>query len=896
MGPFRRDAFLKKSTVGRAVESTNGDGWTDSGCGGRTRRRVACLRMSVRLVGMSPENLSTGDSVNRSWALRITHPVTLAGLLLVLLAGATATGQTTRGRITSGGFERFRENRWGLVRGHFENKTDEPETITSLAHQVGGDQHQYGRRIVLPPKSIRTSQWPLFVHPAQSGAFEFEYMSVTGEAGRETITRRGNGEMLDGFVVSAIGQQNGMSVGSSMTVYSSDTSAREILFSDDLISSLRDDAQQPPKLIAIRESDIGVHPEALNTADQMIICSSQLHRHPDVCVALRHWVERGGRVIVSVNATGEESARALLGDALPFSVVDETSLMDLDLKHHVETGGLRQEADLSYTRSFDEPVPFSRVVVEKGNLLWSANGWPLLVQQDIGRGRVYLSTASAEVYMQGLNSHKTAPTTAQILEDSFLTTLPPPLLADKDMSEIAHSEIGYEIPQRSFPLLVLTVFVLLLAGLGVWLVRSDRHSWMTIAAPVLAVLAAVPGLALGLAVRTAAPPTLLETRVVHAAAGQTSLVADGIATVYQPDAQDIGLTLHDYATLRTFDSTPADTRHRFIWTDMGTHEWADFHQPAGISDYVLTSSLQLPTPLTSRAVLDEKGVQLSISNTALLQPEDAILASRSPDIMAARQVDAQQWRTESADILMPGEISNETMLNQRQVQRKKLYQTLFNHADRLKAFPEELSVLFWSQQLPSQIETETEMRRQSSTLLVVPVDLTPPAVGQQVLLPPVLLPYQTIASDTGGVSSAFFNRRRNWIEVSKGVLTVLKFDLPSACVPFRFQDVSVRLRIRAGSRDVAVAVGGPGQWEPLQTLSSPVGTFELDLPVDTLNRISGQSVYLKIDVSDSQIESDQDDPTQYGEQDNYWKIESVQMTASGARLPSENSEDSGNTE
>lgn len=373
-------------------------------------------------------------------------------------------------------------------------------------------------------------------------------------------------------------------------------------------------------------------------------------------------------------------------------------------------------------------------------------------------------------------------------------------------------------------------------------------------------------------------------------------MADGIATVYQPDAQDIGLTLHDYATLRTFDSTPADTRHRFIWTDIGTHKWADFHQPAGISDYVLTSSLQLPAPLTSRAVLDEKGLRLSISNAQQLQPEDAILASRSPDIMAARQVDAQAWRTESSDILMPGEISNETMLNKRQVQRKKLYQTLFNHADRLRAFPEELSVLFWSQQLPSQIHTETEMRRQSSTLLVVPVDLTPPAVGQQVLLPPVLLPYQTIASDSGGVSSAFFNRRRNWIEVSKGALTVLKFDLPKVCVPFEYRNVSVRIRIRAGSRDVGVAVGGPGQWEPLQTLSSPVGTFELDLPVETLNRISGQFVYLKIDVSDSQIAQDADDPTQYGEQDNYWKIESVQMTAEGARLPGAYSEDSGNTE
>lgn len=846
--------------------------------------------------------------MNRLWAtvfqanlpcfirsVRLVHSVravALAGLMLILPVADRACGQTSRGRITSGGFERFKENRWGLVRGHFENKTDDAETVTSLAHQVGGDQHQYGRRIVLPPHSIRTSQWPLFVRPAQSRAFEFEYMSVSGEAGRETINRRRDGEMLDGFVVSAIGQQNGVSIGSSMAVYSADSSRREILFSDDLISSLRRDAQQPPKLIAIKESDIGVHPEALNTADQMIICSSRLQQHPDACAALRQWLERGGRAIVSVNAMGEESARALLGDALPFSVVDETSLMDMDLKHHVVTGGLRQEVDLSYTRSFEEPVPFSRVVIEKGSQLWSANGWPLLVQQDIGRGRVYLSTASAEVYMEGLNSHTTAPTTAQILEDSFLTTLPPPLLADRDMAEIAHSEIGYAIPQRSFPLLILSVFVLLLAALGFWLVRSDRHSWMTIAAPVLAVLAAVPGLALGLAVRTSAPPTLLETRVVHAAGGQTSLVADGIATVYQPEAENIGLTLKDYATLRTLDSTPADTRHRFIWTDIGTHKWDDFHQPAGISDYILTSGLRLPAPLTSRATLDERGLQLSISNADLLQPEDAILASRSPDIMAAREIRSQVWRTESADILLPGEISNETMLNKRQVQRKKLYQTLFNHADRLKAFPEELSVLFWSQQLPSQIETEVEMRRQSSTLLVVPVDLTPPAVGQRVLLPPVLLPYQTVASDTGGVSSAFFNRRRNWIEVSKGVLTVLKFDLPTACVPFEFEKVSVRVRIRAGSREVAVSVGGPGRWEPLQTLSSPVGTFELDLPVDILNKFSDESVYLKIDVSDSRLEEDSDDPTRFGEQDNYWKIESVQMTAAGARL----SGTSGNTE
>ena len=827
--------------------------------------------------------------------LRAVQQATLfVTLCLSLLAtGSVASAQVSRGRITSGGFERYKQDRWGLVRGHFENKTDEAQTVTSLAHQVGGDRHQYGRRIQLPPRSIRTSQWPVYVHPAQSRAFEFEYMSVLGEAGRETVNRRSDGEMLDSFVVSAIGQQNGQSIGSTMSVYSDNMRSLEALYADDLMSSLRRDAGQPPKLIAIREQEIGIHPEALNTVDQMIVCSADLHQYPDVCASIRHWIERGGRAIVSVNAMGEESARALLGDALPFSVVDETGLMDLELTHHVTRDGLRQDVDLSCARSFEEPVPVSRVVVEKGRLLWSVNGWPMLVEQDMGRGRIYLSTASAQVYLEGLNSHKTAPTTAQILEDAFLTVLPPPLLAHQDMADIAHTEIGYEIPQRSFPLLVLTVFLLLLAGLGAWLIRRDRHSWITIAAPVLAVCAAVPGLALGLAVRTSAPPTLLETRVVHAASGQTSFVADGVATVYQPEAEDIGLTLTNFATLRTMDGQPADTRHRFMWTDIGTHQWADFHQPAGISDYVLESTVQLPDPLTAHGTLDDRGLQLQISNTELLQPEDLIVASRSPDLMEARQTASATWRSESRDVLPPGEISNETMISKLQVQRKALNQTLFNHADRLQAFPEELSVLFWSRQLPSSLQTDAELRRQSSTLMVVPVDLQPPDVGERVLLPPVLLPYQTIANENGGVSSAFFNRRRTWIEVSKGVVTVLKFDLPTACRPFDFEQVDVSIRLRAGSRDVSVSVGGPGAWTPLETLSSPVGTFDFSLPVERLNQVSHSSIYLKIDVSDSQLEAEDDQNFEnFGEQDNYWKIDRVLMTAAGARQPGSESEQS----
>lgn len=809
-------------------------------------------------------------------------------VLLLFVAIMPLSAQTSRGRVTSGGFERYKGKRWGLLRGHFENKTDEVETVTSLAHQVGGKQHQYGRRIVLPPQSIRTSQWPMYVNSADGRAFEFEYMSVAGDAGRETINRRSHGEMLDSFVISAIGQENGQSVGSCMTVFSDDSSSREVTFSDDLLSSLRRAAQQPPKLIAVIEDEIGIHPEALNTVDQMIICSSQLHRYPDACRAIRHWVERGGRVIISINAMGEDSAKAVLGDALPFTVVDSTSLMDLEFKHHVDTGGLRKEADLSYSRSFPEPVPMTRIILQKGATIWSANGWPMLVEQEVGRGRVYLSTASAEVYMEGLQSHIPAPTTAQILEDAFMTELPPPLLAQQDMAEIAHSEIGYEIPRRSFPLMVLSAFLLLLALLGWWMIRRDRHSWLTVAAPLLAVCAAVPGLALGLAVRTAAPPTLLETRVVHAAGGQTALVADGVATVYQPEANDIGLTMTNSATIRNFDDTPADTRHRFVWTDVGTHEWSDFHQPAGISDYELNSTVQLPSPLTIKGRLDADGLQLEISNADILKPEDAILASRSPDIMAVRQ-DGAVWRSGVADILLQGEISNETLLTELQVQRKKLYRTIFNHADRLKAFPNELSVLFWTRQLPSSINTTSELRRQSSTLMVVPVDLSPPDVGQRVVLPPVLLPYSTIANESGGVSSAFFNRRRNWIEVSKGVSTVLKFALPEACHPFQFESANVSLRIRAGSREVSVFSGSPGDWTELDSLTSPVGTFDFDLPVSALNDASRTAIYLKIDVGDSKLDEDED-PTKFGDQDNYWKIERVLMSATGSRQSSAHSE------
>lgn len=841
---------------------------------------------------MGPE-LSCEINLNTP-SLKLNVPQRIRYSLLFIccffLLSSQSLSQPPRGRISIGGMERVKANAWGLLKGQYENKTDQDQSVTTVVTQQSTSGNQFARTTLLPPKTVCVTQWPIFVQPTADAAFEFDYMNVVDENGRETINRRSFDQMVESFSVSAKSQHEPGVPGFCLNLVSDGLSEAELIDIERLSVGLRQSARLPRMIANHSHHVINGQSECLGPIDQMVIGAADLSDSPASSEAIRFWIERGGRALMFMNLMGEDSARAVLGDACPFTVIDETSPRLLNLRHHRQSSGVRRHTDLSYEREMAEPVRQIRAMFETGTVLWSMDGWPVLVKVRVGNGTVLVCTVSPRVLLTQDTKDELDPCAVVVLEELFRGQREPPLLTESVLAEAAQTKIGYSIPSRTFPIVVLALFVVVLAIVGWWLSRNERQGWLTVAAPAVAALAAIPGLAMGLANRTAIPPTLLETRVVFAPVGQTALVADGVTTVYQPDSQEMDLALADSAVILPQKDTGSTVKGRQVWDGPDSYQWQNFSQPAGVSNYRQQSIVRLPNPLTANATLDSKGLQIQLSNAELLQPEDLIIASISPERMVARCTANGVFRSEFSDLLAPGEISNNTMLSEQQVERKKLYEELFDDGDRAAPFPSKPSLLFWTNQLDSAISSEVELRRETSTLVVAPLQFSPPEFGQTVSIPPALLPYYSIPDADGSIGAVYTNRSRKWLQRPSAGSLVIRFDLPSSCQPFEFEAAELQLRILAGSRTLIVQAGQVGNFTDVKVIQSPVGNFNIDLPINTLNESGGKSVIVKLSVGEVEFEKG-DENSLSANQESYWKIERVLLSVQGMRTNKISSED-----
>lgn len=785
-----------------------------------------------------------------------------------------------------GGIQRYGAGRWGMVQGSFANKTDQEREFSILMSPEGPSGNQFVRTLKVPARTVRTSTWPVHLDKGVHDAFQFHYIVLKGDPDSTDILSSRTSEQTENFISTNAGgawslRKNELefSPGYCLILTSYSEAAKDERAVDRFAVLCREQAGYPSMMMSIRPDELSGSTETLDPADQMIILSPDLGALPDACDAIRTWIQRGGRAIFFLPQCGEETVRAILGDALPVSVVDTTTPLRVPLKHHPRSISAKHQ-DESHLREFEEPVTVVRCVPEAGNTVWSVRGWPVVIEDTFGSGSVVVAAISPEVFLNedpaaGLDS-----IASRVLDQTFRARQEAPLIPSDHLKQMAEKEIGYEIPRRSFAAALLVVFTLALGGVAMFLRRKERSGSLLFAVPLLAVCGAIPGLIQGNAARNVAPPTLIEARIARLATGQSFFAADGMATLYRPTSDSIYVSLDPDASLLPQQGRPKSEGKKYIWTGRGGVRIPDFSQPAGASSYTARSVIRTDNPMHARGQLSEDGIRIDIANASELQPEDVILAGPGPDRMSVRSA-GDSFITQTSDILAPNNFSNATLLSTEQNTRADLFRKLFDNDRRMKRFPAVPSLLFWTTNLPSPFHADDpDLRMRSWTLVSLPLEIEVPGPDQPVTIPAVLMPYRLVPDSDGSVSSVYSRRLAKWIQKKSGAVNVLRFDLPKACQPFQFQDAELQLRIRAGSRTVKIQGGTLEQLKEIETLDSPVTTEHIPIPGEILNLNSdGDSVLLRIAVSEVQgVDSELN-----LEQDNFWKIERVLLTVRGSR-------------
>ncbi|MDG1898163.1 MAG: hypothetical protein P8J37_24945 [Fuerstiella sp.] len=802
-------------------------------------------------------------------------------LMLTSLSGGLADDSISVD-VGPGGPGRYRQGHWGLLKGEFANKSDDDKEVLAVVVPAHSGGLQYGRRVTIPAKTKRECQWPVLLSDHDTENFDFEFLVFEDPEGKGPIKRIRGEQVARSFHGVNSKNRVGSSVGYRGLLLSNDETPRDLDFVEELADTLRKETGNERMALVFESKHIDGYPESLECLEQLLITSRTLHRSPAACDAVRVWTQRGGKTWLFADQTGMDTIRALLGDAFPITKIDETSsnVMKLEIDPAEPAG---QSPVREVLREFDEPVRLMRIIAETGRVIWTVDGWPAVIELPFGNGTVVVTTVSPEVFLEVEGNIRTVPCAGQIGTLLFEPQRVVSRIDDDRLGAAAAGFIGYKVPSRQFAASVMLGFATLLIICGTVLLRRGQGMGLLWGVPCLACLCATPAVWVGHQTRSVAPETAIQQQVIQSVDGQTTQAADGLASVYLPKPSSLTVKMTDFSLLTPRNIATESNERRMVWTDRGESEWQNLSQAAGIRNYRIRALRRLDRPGSVTATFNSEGLTGRLPSGS--DPSDMILASLSPERMAVRIQPDGTFLATPDDVLASTEFVTGTFLTDVQKQHASIYEGLFSMEHQDTAYPDKLSLLYFTQlKKPSITVGGQAMQQNGAALVSQTVVLQPPPPNTEFTIPPVMLPYQAVFDAQGGMSGVYSNSKRTWVSQARASTTFLEVSLPDVCQPFKATGGTLSIRINAGSRPVKVGVGSRDAPTHVRTLDSPAGLFTIDVPAEQLNPAAANGkLYIELDIGAPNLD-DANDIAVAGREDN-WRLGRIMLTLHGVRVP-----------
>lgn len=821
---------------------------------------------------------------------------TILWICLILMSAvafqpASAQDLSAGARLHPGGIGRYTPGQWGLVAGTFTNPDpSKSQEFTTIVMPPNADGLQYGRKLSIPPGVNFVSEWPVFIPPNTARESNFNYLKF--EAGKEdqVVQTQAGEQLIQNFGTAFEKDSKAWAAG----LHNPDHPRAALDNLRRLNQVIRYQVRKQESILSLELNRMSDLPEFFAPLEHLCLSHQGILNRPAAMDALRLWVQRGGRLVVSVELGGIGLWNGLFGETAPLTKIGETSSNDIRLQLNPNYRETRFPISVVDT-TYDEPIRYLRVIADRVEPIWSIDEWPVAIRLPFGEGEVI----GLLIDSRGLIEEKkdtgdgipwqTIPSGGGRITD-LIYSLPQLALANPDtLLSQANQEIGYSIPSLRLPLLIAIGFPVLLVAIGAWLYRRgcpERLIWLT---PLLAIIIAIPAVYSGIQQRSVAPATVVEYRTIRAIKGQTLLASDGTSVLYSPDGSPTTISSAPYSQRSPPVQKGRLEARRQMIAASGIGQWSDISFPAGLTPIPLKASTSFSKPLTAWLSFDKDGITGLIDPGPLKNPSDMILAGRSPDRMSL-QIREDGTVQGGVDRILPQDtFTFGTLLSNQQIQREQTYRDIFNMKGRPNAFPETATVLYWANHSREQLGVKDANTKFTGTTLVAqPVEWRPPALNETILIPAGAIEYKGVASANGKYSSTYSNQTREWVSREMATGFLLEFRIPDVCAPFEPDTIDCRIRIRAPARKVIFSSGkDPSELTEFHSESSPVGTINIQIPAETVRDglASGRFV-VKFDISKLQLNGDEAGPSA-GEQDDTWVINGVQVNITGRRISTE---------
>jgi hypothetical protein len=823
------------------------------------------------------------------------HPVTLSPCHLVLVAGlglGLASGPPARAQerpplrlegMFPLGVRNSATESWGTFEFSLTNLTDGDRQARVLVFYDGQPDVQYGRDVWVPARA-RVASW-LLVGPAPAQAHadrrEIQFLLYDRTDGQERLVAPPGSERVrsravlyrkrEPFTTMLLDEDPGGPDFGQLPRPASP--AAEAL---DLVRLVRHARELSEHVSAMTTGALPATAEAFDGVDQLVLASARLGDDPPGLRALRRWLERGGTLWVMLDLVPPEALAPLLGDALDFRVVDRVGLT----RFRVERFPPAPEVAPARQQEHERSVTFARVLLPQGETArQTVNGWPVWFRRPVGRGEVVFTALGARGWFRPRQRSDRAspypnfpdlPVAGQELEllvPAMDTALPRDAASAEVLRQPLLDEIGYSVLGRGTVAGVFAGFLVVVGALGLVARRWRRPELLGWLLPAAALLAAGGFVALGIASRRAAVPTLAVTQVADAVAGTDEAPVHGQLAVYRPDSGPADLGVEQGGLMELDMSGLEGQTRRLLLTDLDAWHWDGLNLPAGVRTGSFRSTAATREPLAAVARFGPDGLDGRLTAGPFADPTDALLlTSATGRNLAVRLERGGAFRTGAGDVLPRDQFLTGTVLTDRQQRRQRLYREFLRRSPgRPEAGP---VLLAWAEPVPLHVTLGTPTARTvGSALLAVPLRLERPEPGVRITIPGPLVPHERLING---------KPTRATPESNAPVDQHLRFRLPPAVLPFRVERARLSAKVNAPSRRVTIAAWTDRGTVELGHYDGPLDPVRLDITDERFLRPdAGGGLHLNVAVSDRPA-AEAGNPA--GEK---WSIEYLELEVTG---------------
>jgi hypothetical protein len=634
---------------------------------------------------------------------------------------------------------------------------------------------------------------------------------------------------------------------------------------------------------------------SLKYLDHIVIMENRLLDDLAGLIALRRWLHAGGSLWIMLDRTDPVLVEQLLGDDYVGHLVDRVGLTSVRIDEAPSL--LVPDGKPGEVVEFDEPVEMARVAISGMTVLNSVDGWPAAMTGSFGEGRVLITTLGARGWVRPSppSAIAAAANTNRLLnkESKFVPVSPmedlaayvlgkraPEPLSQESLQGLAQEYISYAIPSWTLITGIMGVFLALLSAIAVWLWRRENLEHFGWIGSLTAVVFGLLLTGIGLVNRYGVPETAASVQFAQAISGTDDVRTVGMIGVYRREGAAAPIETTSGGRLWPDMTGLEDSTRRMVATDLGAVHWEGLPQPSGLRMYPDETSRSLPNRISVEATLNSEGLvgQFSGQSEGI---SDTIMATRHGRLAVTLANDGH-FTASSGDVMETGQFLNAAFLGDVQDRRQRILKQLFENPNWRDSLNRP-HLLVWLNDWDHGFRLGEELQPQGETLISVPVELSRPPAGTEIVIPAPLISYAACLAPDGSLpAGSWDDNRREWQERSSPSLTWLSFQLPPKLLPLKPTKAKVNVKVSGDMGQLEILGVKDGAEVTLQTERNPAGTlvFELDDPTVLDVSLDGR---LRLGIKAGIVPNSQPevsvDPMS-GTTASYWRIESLTLQLS----------------